>query len=227
MNVLVNGTTLNVSNAYAEREVSTGIITYFITLLQSEMDYNDLKALFKSNTEEIVKTDDDGNVELFANAEYVKTDDDDANGLYTVILKTNENKHQLARNRQLEADKASLEGTVASKDMEISNLNSTISEKDKTIAEREKVITAKDTVIGEKEVVITEQKETITALEATITEKDSEITAKDAEIAELLTIAEEYADMLYADALEEISGLESEALELPEAEVEDLESEVQ
>lgn len=227
MNVLVNGATLNVSNAYAEREVSTGIITYFITLLQSEMDYNDLKALFKSNTEEIVKTDDEGNTELFANADYEHIIDDDASGLYTVILKTNENAHQLARNRQLEADKATLEGTVASKDYEISNLNSTVAEKDKVIAEREETITAKDVVIGEKEVVITEQKETITALEATITEKDTEITAKDAEIAELLTIAEEYADMLYADALEEIEGLESEAVELPEAEVEDSESEVQ
>lgn len=224
MNVLVNGTTLNVTNAYAERDVSTGIITYYIILLQSEMNYYDLKELFKSNTEEIVKTDDDGNVELFANAKYVKTDDDDTNGLYTVILKTDENAHQLARNRQLEADKATLEGTVASKDMEISNLNSTISEKDKTIAEREEVITAKDVVISEKETTITEQKETITALEATVAEKDTEITAKDAEIAELLTIAEEYADMLYADALEEISGLESETLELPEAELEDLEN---
>ena len=206
MNVLVNGITLNVSNAYAERDVSTGIITYYITLLQTEMDYYDLKALFKSNTEEIVKTDDEGNVELFANAEYVKTDDDDANGLYTVILKTNENAHQLARNRQLEADKASLENTVASKDMEISNLNSTVAEKDKVISEREEAITAKDTVISEKEVVITEQKETITVLEATVAEKETEITAKDAEIAELLTIAEEYADMLYSEALEEIEA---------------------
>lgn len=197
MNVLVNGTTLSVTNAYAEREVSTGIITYFITLLQSEMDYYDLKELFKSNTEEIVKTDDNGNVELFANAKYVKTDDDDTNGLYTVILKTDENAHQLARNRQLEADKATLESTVASKDMEISNLNSTVAEKDKAIAEREEVIATKEVVISEKETTITEQKETITALEATVAEKD-------VEIAELLTIAEEYADMLYTEAIEEM-----------------------
>ena len=203
MNVLINNTTLNVKNAYAEREVSTGIITYFITLLQSEMDYYDLKELFKSNTEEIVKTDDDGNVELFANAKYVKTDDDDANGLYTVILKTDENAHQLARNRQLEADKANLEGTVASKKAEISTLNGTISEKDKTIAEKEETIVAKDVVIGEKEVVITEQAETITALEATVAEKD-------VEIAELLTIAEEYADMLYAEAIEEMETVVDE-----------------
>lgn len=185
MKVLANGTTLNVTNAYAEREEATGIITYYIILPQSEMDYYDLKALFKSNTEEIVKTDDDGNVELFANAKYVKTDDDDANGLYTVILKTDENAHQLARNRQLEADKASLENIVASKDSEISTLTTSIIEKDGTI---------------------TEQGEKIVELEATIVSKNEEITVKDVEIAELLTIAEEYADMLYNESLEELEN---------------------
>lgn len=192
MNVLVNGTTLNVKNAYAERDEATGIITYYIILSQSEMDYSDLKALFKSNTEEIVKTDDEGNTELFANAEYEHIIDDDTNGLYTVILKTNENAHQIARNRQLEADKANLENTVANKDMEISNLNSTLAKK--------------DVVIAENTTTITEQKETINALEATVAEKDTEIVAKDAEIAELLTIAEEYADMVFASL--EIEELE-------------------
>ena len=205
MNVLVNGTTLNVNNAYAERDEITGIITYYIILLQSEMDYADLKALFKSNAEEIVKTDDEGNIELFAGAEYEHIIDDDANGLYTVILTTNENKHQLARNRQLEADKASLENTVMSKENEISNLNVSVAEK--------------DVVISEKETTITEQKETITILEATVAEKETEITAKDAEIAELLTIAEEYADMVFGSLMET-------EIELPEAEIEDLESEV-
>lgn len=161
MNVLVNGTTLNVNNAYPERDETTGIITYKIIVPTSEMVYDDLKVLFKSNTEEIVKTDDDGNTELFANAEYVKTEDDDANGLYVVILKTNENAHQLARNRQLEADKASLESAVMSKDNEISNLNVAISEKDNTIFE--------------KEAVITEQAETITALKSTVAELEKSL----------------------------------------------------
>ena len=191
MNVLVNETTLNVKNAYAERDEATGIITYYIILSQSEMDYTELKALFKGNSEEIVKTDDNGNVELFAVAEYEHIIDDDTNGLYTVILKTNENKHQLAKNRQLEADKASLESTVASKDNEISTLTTSITEKDGTI---------------------TEQVEKIVELEATIVSKDEEITAKDAEIAELLTIAEEYADLVFAS--------------LEESDIEDLESEV-
>lgn len=185
MNVLVNGSTLNVINAYAERNIVTGIITYYVILLQSEMDYNDLKALFKSNTEEIVKTDDKGNTELFTNAEYEHTIDDDTNGLYTVILKADENAHQRARNRQLEADKANLENTVASKNYEISSLNRTISEKDKVIAKNATAIEQKNVVISEKETTITEQKETISALEAKVAEKETEITAKDAEIAEL------------------------------------------
>lgn len=217
MNVLVNGTTLNVNNAYAERE--NGIITCTVIVPQNEIDYADLKALFKGNTEDIIYTKDDESTELFSGFTYKNILDDDENGQYIVKLTSDEYSFQLGRNRQLEADKASLESTVASKDVEISNLNVYVAEKDKVITEREETIKAKDTVIGEKEVVITEQKETITALEATITEKETEI-------AELLTIAEEYADMLYADALEEISGLESEALELPEAEIEDLESEV-
>lgn len=202
MNVLVNGTALNVNNAYAERDVATGIITYYIILPQSEMNYTDLKALFKSNTEEIVKTDDSGNIELFAGGEYEHIIDDDANGLYTVILKTNENKHQLARNRQLEADKATLESTVASKDMEISNLNGTVAEKEKVIAENALTIEQKDAVISEKEetiigkdVIIKERENEISFLNDTISEMN-------VELAELLTIAEEYADMVFA-SLEE------------------------
>lgn len=195
MNVLVNGITLNVNNAYAERENG---ITLFILVPQSEMVYSDLKEIFKNNNGDIIKTDGD-NVETFSGFTYANIADDDANGVYVVKLTANEYDFQVGRNRQLEADKASLEGTVASKDMEISTLNATITEKDKVITEREETITAKDTVIGEKEVVITEQKETITALEATVAEKD-------VEIAELLTIAEEYADMLYNESLEELEN---------------------
>lgn len=225
MNVLVNGTTLNVTNAYAERDTVTGIITCTIIVPQTEMDYADVKALFKGNTEDIIYTKEDESTELFSGFTYKNILDDDENGQYVVNMTADEYSFQLGRNRQLEADKATLENTVMNKDNEISTLNGTISEKDKTIAEKEETIAAKDTVIGEKEVVITEQAETITALETTIAEKDSEITAKDAEIEELLAIAEEYADMLYADATET-----EEEIEFPEAEIEDLvvdESEVE
>ena len=167
MNVLVNGITLN-GKAYAERDTVTGIITCTIIVPQSEMDYADLKALFKGNTEDIVYTKEDGSTELFSGFTYSHIVDDDANAQHIVKLTSDEHSFQLGRNRQLEADKATLENTVASKDNKIATLNGTISERDKVIAEKEETIVAKDVVIGEKEVVITEQKETIATLEAEI-----------------------------------------------------------
>lgn len=180
MNVLVNGTTLNVKNAYAERE--NGMIICTVIVPQSEMDYADVKALFKGNTEDIIYTNDSEEQKIFSGFSFASILDDDANGQYIIKLTADEYAFQLGRNRQLEADKANLEGTVASKDMEIFNLNTTV---------------------AEKETTITEQKEAITALEATVAEKD-------VEIAELLTIAEEYADMLYAEAIEEMETVVDE-----------------
>ena len=174
MNVLVNGTTLNVTNAYAERE--NGMIICTVIVPQSEMDYAEVKALFKGNTEDIIYTNDAEEQKIFSGFSFKNILDDDENSQYIVKLTADEYAFQLGRNRELEADKASLESTVMSKDNEISNLNVTISEKDKVIEENE----------------------------TTITEKDNELTAKDAEIAELLTIAEEYADMLYNESLKEL-----------------------
>ena len=202
MNVLVNGTTLNVTNAYAERE--NGMIICTVIVPQSEMDYAEVKALFKGNTEDIIYTNDAEEQKIFSGFSFKNILDDDENSQYIVKLTADEYAFQLGRNRELEADKASLESTVMSKDNEISNLNVTISEKDKVIEENETTIEQKNVVISEKETTITEQKETITAMETTITEKDNELTAKDAEIAELLTIAEEYADMLYNESLKEL-----------------------
>ena len=201
MNVLVNGITLNVNNAYAERENE---ITLFIHVPQSEMGYSDLKEIFKNNTGDIIKTDND-NVETFSGFAYANIADDDVNETYIVKLTANEYDFQVGRNRQLEADKASLEGTVASKEAEISNLNVTVSEKDKAIAEKEETIVAKDAVIVEKEVVITE-------LEATLATKDEELVAKEAEIAELLTIAEEYAEYVFNNLEEDVLLEESEVM---------------
>lgn len=180
MNVLVNGTTLNVTNAYAERE--NGMIICTVIVPQSEMEYTDVKALFKGNTEDIIYTNEAEEQKIFSGFSFVSILDDDANGQYIVKLTADEYAFQLGRNRELEADKATLEGTVASKDMEISTLNTSITEKDGTI---------------------TEQGEKIVELEATIISKNEEISAKDVEIAELLTIAEEYADMVFASFDEE------------------------
>ena len=208
MNVLVNGITLNVTNAYAERETVSGIITCTVIIPQSEMDYAELKALFKGNTEDIVKTADDDSTELFSGFTYSSIVDDDANEVYIVKLSATEYDFQLGRNRQLEADKASLESTVASKENEITNLNTSIAEKDTKIAEQEEAITAKDTTISEKEVTITEQAATIETQTATIAELEQTIASKDEEIA---TLAEQCADLLYASAIEEIGATESES----------------
>lgn len=169
MNVLVNGTTLK-GKAYAERDTVTGIITCTVIVPKSEMDYAELKALFKGNTEDIIYTKEDESTELFSGFSYKNILDDDESNQYIVKLTSDEHSFQLGRNRQLEADKASLQNTVASKEMEISNLNVTISEKDKLIAEREKIITARDNVIKEKEASILEKKAAITELEQTIEE---------------------------------------------------------
>lgn len=152
MNVLVNGTTLNVTNAYAERE--NGMIICTVIVPQSEMEYTDVKALFKGNTEDIIYTNDSEEQKIFSGFSFASILDDDANSQYIIKLTADEYAFQLGRNRELEADKANLEGTVASKEAEISTLNATISEKEKTIAEREETITAKDGTIATLEAEI-------------------------------------------------------------------------
>lgn len=189
MNVLVNGITLNVTNAYAERE--NGMIICTVIVPQTEMDYADLKALFKGNTEDIVYTKEDGSTELFSGFTYSHIVDDDENAQHIVKLTADEYAFQLGRNRQLEADNADLQNSVVNKDSEISTLTNTVSE---------------------KEVVITKQEETITELEAEIVVKDEEISAKDAEIAELLTIAEEYAEYVFNNLEEDVLLEESEVM---------------
>lgn len=137
MNVLVNGTTLN-GKAYAERENSMIICTVIVP--QTEMDYADVKALFKNNAEDIIYTNDSEEQKIFSGFSFASILDDDANSQYIIKLTADEYAFQLGRNRELEADKVSLENTVASKDSEISTLNATVAKKDKVIAELEKAI---------------------------------------------------------------------------------------
>lgn len=170
MKILVSGTTLNAVSAYAERENN---ITLFIHVPQSEIGYDELKTLFKNNTDDIIKTDGE-TTETFSGFTYANIIDDDDNNVNIVKLTANEYDFQLGRNRQLEADNANLQNAVVSKDSEISNLNNTVSEKENVIAEQE---------------------ETIATLEKSVEEKT-------VEIEELLLIAEEYADMLFQSATE-------------------------
>lgn len=100
---------------------------------------------------------------------------------FIVKLSSDEQSFQIGRNRQLETDNANLANKVQAKDIEISELSVKITENENLIAD---------------------QKEKINTLKISVASKDAEIT-------ELLTIAEEYADMLYQDAL---NDLESEVL---------------
>lgn len=134
MNILVNGITLNVVGAYAERENN---ITLFIHVPQSEIGYDELKTLFKNNTDDIIKTDGE-TTETFSGFTYANIIDDDEDNVNIVKLTANEYDFQLGRNRQLEADNANLQSKIISKDSEISSLNTTISELEKTIANFEK-----------------------------------------------------------------------------------------
>lgn len=170
MNVLVNGTTLNEAMAYAERDTETGIITATVIIPQAEMEHSDLKALFKSNTEDIIYTNENGEEKIFSGFKYANMLDDDENEQYIVKLTSDENSFQIGRNRELEADKARLEATVAYREREITDLSVTITEKNKTIAEQQETIATKEVVISEKETTITEQKGTIATLENTVAE---------------------------------------------------------
>ena len=120
MNLYVNGRTLAVNNAYAERG-ENGVITLFVTVPYSEMQYADLKELFKGNTEDIVKTDGETE-ETYSGFTYYRITDDDENETFVVTLVSDENSFQLGRNRQLEKDNAELKSVIASKDSEIAEL---------------------------------------------------------------------------------------------------------
>lgn len=119
MKLLVNGTTLTVSNAYAERDKD---IKVFIHVPQSEMEYAELKALFKENTGDIEKTADDGTTELFSGFSYTSIVDDEENETYIVTLTGNEYDFQIGRNRMLEAKAVEYEQMLSTKDSEISEL---------------------------------------------------------------------------------------------------------
>ena len=120
MNLYVNGRTLAVNNAYAERG-ENGVITLFVTVPYAEMEYLELKEVFKGNTEDIVKTD--GEIEeTFSGFTYSKITDDDENNIFVVTLVSDENSFQFGRNRQLEKDNVELKSVISSKDSEIAEL---------------------------------------------------------------------------------------------------------
>ena len=120
MNLYVNGRTLSVNNAYAERG-ENGVITLFVAVPYAEMDYTNLKEIFKENTEDIIKNDGETK-ETYSGFTYSHITDDDENNFFVVTLISDENSFQLGRNKQLEKDNAELTAMLVSKDAEIAEL---------------------------------------------------------------------------------------------------------
>lgn len=120
MNLYVNGRTLSVNNAYAERG-ENGVITLFVTVPYAEMEYTNLKEVFKENTEDIIKNDGETE-ETYSGFTYSHITDNDENNVFVVTLISDENSFQLGRNKKLEKDNAELTAILVSKDAEIAEL---------------------------------------------------------------------------------------------------------
>ena len=205
MYLIVNEVELSVNNAYVERNVITNTLSAIIKIPYDSMSFDELKALFMDNTGIITKTNDDGTTESWDGFKYDKPPVDDG-VQYRIVLIGEEKIYQIERLRHMEKVLIERDNTIYSKDMEISELNGTISERDKVIAEQEETIVAKDAVISQKDETIEGKDFTIGVKEEEITNLKDTIAEMNIELAELLTIAEEYADMLYAEAIEEMEA---------------------
>lgn len=214
MVLLINGTELNVSNAYEERDTITNILSLVVDVPYGEAEYGALKAIFKTNTEDIVKVDDSGETRTYEgfvyNPDYPPKDIENS-GIYRFTLIGDENTYQTTRNRELEQK-------VKDKDSKISNLNNSIAEKDNEINIMATAITEKDGTIETQAVTIEEQKAVIAEKEAEIAEKDTVISEQAVDLVnlneEMLVMAEEYVDLMY-----ELATLKAEMENNVESEV--------
>lgn len=219
MVLLINGNELNVKNAYTERDTATNTLYFIVDVPYGEVEYGALKAIFKTNTEDIVKVDDLGETNVFEgfvyNPDYPPKDIENS-GIYRFTLIGDENTYQTTRNRELEAK-------VKDKDNQISNLNNSIAEKNNEISTMSTAITEKDGTIEVQATTIEEQKTVIAEKEAEIAEKDTVISEQAVDLVnlneEMLVMAEEYVDLMY-----ELATLKSE-MENKAAEEADAESE--
>lgn len=202
MVLLISGNELNVKNAYTERDTATNTLYLIVDVPYGETEYGALKAIFKTNTEDIVKVDDLGETNVFEGFVYTSTTDMEESEVYRVKLIGNENTYQTTRNRELEAK-------VKDKDNQISNLNNSIAEKNSEISNMSTAITEKDGTIEVQATTIEEQKAVIAKKEAQIAEKDTVISEQAVDLVnlneEMLVMAEEYVDLMY-----ELATLKSE-----------------
>ncbi len=127
MKLIVNGTELTVSNAYTERDTTSGVLSAVIEVPYDSMDFTALKALFMENTDVITKVLDDESTESWDGFRY-STPPVDTGELYRIILIGEEETYQIERTRHLEK-------TLAEKEASIAQMEQEIAEKDNEIAD--------------------------------------------------------------------------------------------
>lgn len=126
MKLTVNKTTLEVSNAYTERD-ENGSLTAVIEVPYDSMDFTNLKLLFMSNEGIITKELDDGSTESWDGFKYL-TPPVDTGELYRITLSGEEEAYQIERTRHLEKQ-------LSEKEASISQMENTLAEKEKEIAD--------------------------------------------------------------------------------------------
>lgn len=207
MYLIVNNQELTVNNAYTERDINTNTLTAVIEVPYS-VDFVALKTLFMDNTGIITKVNDDGSTESWDGFVYNKPPVDDGTE-YRIVLVGNENTYQIERLRYLEQVLAEKENKLSSMEYTIVEKDNVIAEKESKIVEQEEMIVAKDATISEQSTMIATQEETIAELQQSLEVKNAELVSKEGEI---VTLAEQCADLLYMSALAQMQT-ESEVTE--------------
>lgn len=134
MQIIVNETALNVVNAYAERAQD---IKLYIHVSYSEIEYSNLKSLFKNNVGDILKVSDTGTTEeIYSGFSYANILDNDETEVYIVTLTSSENDFQIGRNRRLEAEIDSLKKDKLEKDNVIEKLHGVVLEREEEISQK-------------------------------------------------------------------------------------------
>ena len=127
MKLIVNETELTVSNAYTERDTTSGVLSAVIEVSHDSMDFTALKTLFMENTGIITKVHDDETEEPWDGFMY-STPPVDTGEQYRIVLIGEEETYQIERTRHLEK-------TLAEKEASISQMEQVLAEKESEIAD--------------------------------------------------------------------------------------------
>ncbi len=154
----IGETTLELNSLTKIRDKVVGVYAD-IKIPTTAISYEDLKALFTDNAEDLIVTEEDGSTTTYSG--YAKLDEvKEKNGVYTVIqICTSETMHLLNEARKqietLQTEKAELESTVATQGQiltaqanSITELNGTIETQNETItAQAEEIAMLNDTLL--------------------------------------------------------------------------------